>query len=78
MAWLPWRAAARAMLPPGLTLPQTPLVAADALDIFVTAELAPTWVEEVRVEEDFAGVTTATPLGLAAACLLLAATGVDC
>jgi hypothetical protein len=22
MAWLPWRAAARALLPPGLTLPQ--------------------------------------------------------
>src|SRR6266404_2272080 len=37
---------------------------------FALAELAPAWVEE-----DFTGVTTATPRGLAGACVALAGAG---
>src|SRR6266851_4421628 len=39
---------------------------------FAPAELAPTWVEE-----DFAGVITATARDLAGACVALAAAGAD-
>src|ERR1700716_898929 len=45
--------------------------------LFVTAEPALTWLEEARGEEDFTGVTAATPLDLAAACVALAADGGD-
>jgi len=41
---------------------------------FALFELAPACVED---EEDFTGVTTATPLDLAGACVALAAAGAD-